>query len=477
MPLTIVPRNPVACGSVLVRVGDELRAVVVVKATFSLAHERSAWPIEPEPVVLADEHVGGHPTNPLLAASELAPSLPGAGVVLRATAHAPGGRPVAEMAVRVAVFQDGAAVLNKHLYVVGDRSKGGEATPFARMPIVYERAFGGPAIATNPAGVGAGGGGQPNVVDPRQPDKPAGFGPIAPTWAPRAAAMRRLDGAPREDGIAVFPADTSFEPFHAAPADQRIDALRGDEWIVLDGLDAERPRVQTQLPFARGLARYQRPDAGGLTEIPLAGDTLIIDADRLTASVVWRGHLAVRSAEEARSLVVFAALEVPTVSIDWPAPSAEPGPASSSAWPNEIPDTTSERDVTAIRAAIAADWDHAPDLDRTAEIDERAASNAPLPFRRAATPLVEIARPIHPEIRIAQASTGTIDVDQNLVRRTLPFAARGATLGRARSASPDRDARPTRPTRTPARRSWTTPPPRCGAAPKHGLEPDDRSQI
>ncbi len=433
MPLTIVPRNPVACGSLLIRVGEELRAVVLVKATFSLAHERSAWPIEPEPLALVDEHVGGHPTNPLVAATDLTPPLPGAGVVFHATAHAPGGQPVSEMAVRVAVFQDGAAMLNKHLRVIGDRSKGGEPTPFTRMPIVYERTAGGPAMATNPAGIGASGGARPNIVDPARPDKPAGFGPIAPTWAPRAAPMRRFASAPREDEVTIFPADASFEPFHAAPADQRLEALRGDEWIVLDGLNAERARVQTQLPFARALARYEKRGAPGFAEIPLVGDTLTVDTDRLTASVVWRGHLVVSSREEARALVVFAALEVPTLSIDWPAPSAEPQRAPSKEWPDDIPDTTSERDVTAIRAAIAADWGHAADLERTAEIDERLASSAPLPFRPGATPLV--VAPLAPEIRIANASTGTVDVEQSVVRRSLAFAgARGGTLGRARAA-------------------------------------------
>jgi uncharacterized protein YjbI with pentapeptide repeats len=450
-PLAIVPLNPVACASLLVRVGDELRAVVIVKATFALGHERSAWPIAPEPIVSADEHVADHPTNSLLAASELVPALPGAGVVLHAVAHAPNGRAVSEMAVRVAVFQDGAAVLNKHLVVVGDRKKGGEPTPFTRMPIVYERAFGGPSVATNPAGVGLGGGVQPNVLDPRQPDKPAGFGPISPTWAPRAAAMRRLDGAAREADVSIFPADASFEGFQAAPVDQRIEPLRGDEWIVLDGLHPTQARIQVQLPFARALARFSRSAGGDLAPIELVADTLTVSADRLAASVVWRGHVVVSSVEEARALTVFAALEVPTVPIAWPAPNpaAKPAVAANAEaeapageWPTEIPDTTSERDVTAIRAAIAEEWGRATvELERTAEVDEQAASRAPLPFTPSATPVLELAKPIDPEIRIARGSTGTIDADQRQVRRTLPFSGRRKSPG-ARSPGHRAEAEP-----------------------------------
>ncbi|HEY4120253.1 MAG TPA: pentapeptide repeat-containing protein [Byssovorax sp.] len=420
-PVAVLPLCPVACGSVVARVGEELRAVVIVKASFTLAHERSAWPIVASPLVEVDEHVGGHPSASLVAASERAPILPGAGVLLTGAAYAPHGRPVTECAVRLAVFQDGAAVVNKHLVVRGDATRDApQPAPFTRMPLVYERAYGGPSVAENPAGVGAGSARLPNVLDPRDPDRTAGFGPIAPTWAPRAAPMRSFDAAPREGDAIVLAADAPFDALHAAPGDQRLEAIRGDEWIVLDGLHAVHARVQTQLPFARAVARFVRVDRPGpLEEVPLRADTLTIDAEALVASIVWRGHVVVESLDAVAALRVYAALELPSLPVRWPAaptPDAHDTDPLEPSWP-DIPDTTTERDVRAIRAALARPPGSA--LVRTATFT--GAVLPALPFDAASSSSIS-APPVAATVHEA---TDTIDGGSAGVA-VLPFLGRGS---------------------------------------------------
>ncbi len=107
----------------------------------------------------------------------------------------------------------------------------------------------------------------------------------------------------------------AWEYFQAAPPDQRIDPLRGGEWLVLDGLQPARPRLQTRLPPARGAARIVAHGGGPGETVNLVCDTLAIDGDRQTFSLSWRGHREVTEGQAART--VLAALELPGVAIDW----------------------------------------------------------------------------------------------------------------------------------------------------------------
>src|SRR6185295_4843139 len=102
-------------------------------------------------------------------ASETAPYLPSAGVTVTGHAHAPSGRPVPTMPVRIGIFRD-RWILDKTLQIFGYRppSGAGAARPFERIPLTWDRAFGGPGVPDNPAGIGAaiGSPSLPNIVDP-----------------------------------------------------------------------------------------------------------------------------------------------------------------------------------------------------------------------------------------------------------------------------------------------------------------------
>src|SRR5205807_381472 len=114
----------------------------------------------------------------------------------------------------------------------------------------------------NPVGVGADGAALPNVVDPADPRRPAGFGPISRAWP----ARKKLAGAGRrrmlEQRIAEIGDGFPWDYLQAAPPDQQIELLRGDEWIAVDGMHPSLPRLQTRLPGARALVHVHARQRG-----------------------------------------------------------------------------------------------------------------------------------------------------------------------------------------------------------------------
>ncbi|WP_433936755.1 DUF2169 domain-containing protein [Sorangium cellulosum] len=299
------------------------RLTVVVKATFSLIHERCAELAAAADLARSDQPREGW--GSLDEACETAPYLPSAGVLVRGHACAPAGETATSLSVRVALFRDDRWVLNKVLHVFGDYTRAAPSPrPFSRVPIVYERAYGGPHVDANPVGVGADAA-LPSIVDPADPTRPAGFGPISRRWAPRRHLLAR-DQAP-DRPVPELDAGFDFRYFHAAPPDQQIEFLRGDEWIFLEGLHPHYPWLRSSLPSARGLARLYRAGAGGEDNgqpIELVADTLSIDADRLLCSLIWRGNVALQPGDTPARMRVVAGVELPGRPLVWPAPLAAP---------------------------------------------------------------------------------------------------------------------------------------------------------
>jgi uncharacterized protein YjbI with pentapeptide repeats len=332
-PLQIAALKPVSCGSVVWSSRGGLRVTVIVKATFGMVHESSARLVAPLPIRTEDRAWEGDPSRSLHEAAETAPHLAQAGIILQGVAHAPSGTTVPAMSARLAVFRDASRpLLDKTLFVFGDRgATGGAPAPFRSMPVVYERAFGGADVAENPVGVGSPphANRMPNVVDPADLRRPAGFGPIARRWHARAS---KLHGVAREalerEGTLEIPDGFDWSYFQAAPADQQVPFLQGDEWILLDGLHADTPRVQTRLPAVKGRARWQLPGPRGprpLEPIELVADTLVIDAERKLCSLIWRGSFALHSLDALPHVRVYAGVELPAYPITWP---ADPPPSS-----------------------------------------------------------------------------------------------------------------------------------------------------
>ncbi len=177
--------------------------------------------------------------------------------------------------------------------MIGDRPREapGSPRPFASMPIVYERAFGGPAVEDNPVGTGAvPGSALPNVVDPQNPHRPAGFGPIARHWGPRRRLLagidphsrwsRRRRRDPERPRLGVLP---------RGAGGQQIPALCGDEWIVVDGVCTRRCRTSSRAspPFTptRAWCLVGATGPGPSRALELRADTLVITPETQLCSL------------------------------------------------------------------------------------------------------------------------------------------------------------------------------------------------
>ncbi|ABM61706.1 DUF2169 family type VI secretion system accessory protein [Halorhodospira halophila] len=177
------------------------------------------------------------------------------------------------------------------------------------VPLTYELAYGGPLggprhrrYARNPVGRGhraawwgAAAGPSPRLLwdDHRATRRgaPAGFGPLAAAWAPRARRFGRLDAHAYRQGQLRYRRLPRPDAWNAAPADQCLDTpLCGDERIrlqgVLPGVDPDHT-VIWQLPGGGPQVTLHRPGRG--QRVTVQADTLGIDADAGRVWLVWRG--------------------------------------------------------------------------------------------------------------------------------------------------------------------------------------------
>ncbi len=347
--LTLLGSGPHASAAVLWRMVGSLNVTVLVKVTLALVHEGSARLTEVEPVQIDEQPAGGVAGRSLTRASDLAPYKSKTDVTFVGQAYPPGGQAAPTAAVRLAVFRD-KALLDKTLRVYGDRTaERPSPQPFRAMPVVYERAYGGATFADNPVGMGAearvlGGAAEasssalPNLVDPADPSKPGGFGPISARWSARRKLLGGVDPAILDTPIATLPSTDIFAYFQTAPLDQQIGYLRGDEWVVLDNLHPTLPRLSTRLPGLQGACRLYLPQAGGYAAgrlITMRLDTLAIDGDTQSCSVIFRGTFSVAEGERALpGLRIACGVELPGQAISWPDPrelAPEPAPATRAA--------------------------------------------------------------------------------------------------------------------------------------------------
>lgn len=290
-PVQVEASGPITSAVIASRLRGQLHLTIIVKATFAFVPDGDMTLAEPEPLVVDEQRYENHPARSVRATTDLVPYLRAADVVLTGRAHAPRGERVRHQSVRLAVFRDEAPLLDKTLHVFGDRKAGGEPEPFESMPIRLERAYGGPGCTDNPLGVGFPGNGPllHNVVDPADPRGVASFGPISRAFHARKSLLRPDDRAALEKPVLDLWEGFDWGYFQAAPPEQRVPFLRGDEWIVLEGLDPEHASLRSRLPGVRATAHtlgLAGPDT--VSAVALHADTLRIDADRRSCSLVWR---------------------------------------------------------------------------------------------------------------------------------------------------------------------------------------------
>jgi uncharacterized protein YjbI with pentapeptide repeats len=331
-PDAVAPLPGTAATAVAWRSKSQLNVTVVAKATFAFAHDAEMPRVEPQEILRAEVHHRKNPAMSVRFTTDLAPHLGRADVLFTGSAYAPPGATVQLMKARLVVVNElGRALLDKSLLVRDDAG-------FQQMPIVYERAFGGFNHLENPLGVGSvANSGEPSIVDPTHPRRTAGFGPLGRSWPMRKQLLGTAPRRALEAPIAQIPDGFDWSYFQAAPPDQRIDFLRGDEWILLEGLHPAHVRTRMRLPGARALARIHGLSLSGVAEgqeVELVADTLRIDGDQQRCTVVWRRSFPVAAGSTLAAVRVVANVESHGVVSAWPSASAlwrregEPQPRS-----------------------------------------------------------------------------------------------------------------------------------------------------
>lgn len=271
--------------------------VLVLSASFAAGTDGALAPAaEQLPVAFADMPFGDPALSSTRYEADIAPVKPGAEIVVNGAAYAPGGKAAAEVRAGLSV-----GAVRKVLTVTGDRavSAGGysPARLFERMPVVWERAFGGtPADGSgdvrNPVGIGYRGAVSadpavrseaPNVTyageearGPRDRPRPAGFGAVGRGWQPRIGFAGTYDQAWIDEQWPLPPRD--FDPRHnlCAPADQQLPALEPGAAFTLVNLTPDG-RWQFRLPRIAAPLRLIFEDR--VEETAFEPDTVLIEPD------------------------------------------------------------------------------------------------------------------------------------------------------------------------------------------------------
>lgn len=286
---------------------------VVVRGTFELT-ARPKVAARQAPPIASDLYWTEPGTSSLKYASEVHVGKQGTDVALLGHAYAPRGRATGEMLASLTV-----AERQKVVRVSGDRTwhranRGPtRPEPFLKMPLVYERAFGGRYEDAgrvlmedmNPVGIGFRGDGSakepavqplPNLEDPRHTltafgasAPPASFGFVAGWWQPRRAHAGTYDDAWKTGRAPYLPRDFNQRFDNAACTDLAFDRfLSGGEPLSIGGMTEEgaltfaipkeKPRVEIHVAGARVIA-------------PAALETILIEPDDGQFSLSWRATL------------------------------------------------------------------------------------------------------------------------------------------------------------------------------------------
>ncbi len=271
--------------------------------------------VDPDELFVSEMHHRDNPTRSIRATSDVVPYLPRVDIVLTGTAHAPSGQRAKTLAVRLAVYH-GVALLEKKLDVVGERN-GMDIVPFERMPLIYEKTIGGLGDPQNPFGTGrAPGSALPNIIDPKDANVPAGFGPISRALRQRKVLRGNVPLATLDESLIELPADFDWNYFHAAPPDQRVNSLLGNEWIVLEGMHPTLPRIASRLPSVRPIATmfgFDRAKPEATRAVQARIDMLRINADNLTCSVVSRAVVPIDDERSVPMIRIVGAIETEDV--------------------------------------------------------------------------------------------------------------------------------------------------------------------
>lgn len=294
----------------------------VVKGTFALdtgldAAGEPPLAAEQVPIALAAEYHGDAASTSIRVPGDVGLVKPSTDVLLVGHAHAPHGRPAtwADVSLAVGPVRKTVRVFGDRVWMRdGPRMAASAPVPFATMPLVWERAFGGADVVDgvpsaevrNPVGTGyhADGGARPldglalpNLEDPVHPvaswtlgPPPACFAPIREHWQPRRAFAGTYDAAWQQRRAPYLPTDFDPRFLQLAPPDLIAPGyLTGGEPVEAYGvtpggvLHFRLPRIDVTVTFT--LDGAPQPRSAHL-------DTVLIEPDAGRVLLTWRAAFA-----------------------------------------------------------------------------------------------------------------------------------------------------------------------------------------
>ncbi|MFO0551159.1 MAG: DUF2169 domain-containing protein [Polyangiaceae bacterium] len=326
--LEVISEGPFASTSIVwQRRPREVICTLIAKATYRLAPGRCLLAEESQPLIERDLYWGDDESRSLRAPSDLALVKDHAEVTLVGHLHAPPNAPTPSIHGRLVVGSVDKMVEGRAPRAFSPRGELVEMGPITRLAVRYENAAGGPGT-DNPAGIETGGpdgrGGYrvPSLQPPQHViERPTDhipttcYGPIAPSWPPRASRLRPSDAKWLANPLTeTMPNGFDTNYFQVAPQDQWLaEAVRSDERILLENLHAKHPRLVTNLPGIEPRAVLIGIDRD---TVPLAADSMFIDTDVSTVTVTWRGLLVFEDAVRPGVRVVVVPVKMGT-SLDW----------------------------------------------------------------------------------------------------------------------------------------------------------------
>lgn len=294
--------------------------VLIVKATYQingtagLARAEEQMPVNP-----SGEYYGEPGKSSFKYEPEVAPVKVATDIALIGHAYPEklGARQV-DVTLRVGPLQ-------KRVRVFGDRfwtkrlgfERFTSPEPFKKIPLVYERAFGGwdrtrsdPQKHTyefrNPVGIGyrhkrgrfVKGKKLPNLENPKHlissskdTPPPAGFGFIGPEWEPRRRYAGTYDAKWMKKKMPLLPDDFDQRYFNAAHPDLVAPGyLKGDE--IVEVVNASpRGRLSFHLPGVTPPEGTVTMKDGSAQHIDTSLDTVIVNTNEDIVLLAWRGSL------------------------------------------------------------------------------------------------------------------------------------------------------------------------------------------
>ena len=324
--------------AILDKDGSEAR-VIVLKATYEIKkNSQLTIAEEQEPICEGDQFLGKPSLSSTLYEDDTAAFFkPATDIIVVGHAYAPQDQPVKALHCSLTV-----GTKTKTIAVFGNRywdySKlfgvvKTDPEPFFKIPLYWERAFGGkdtyhddPSKHSwdeyNPIGTGfrihktaesLEGLALPNFEDPRQlikswkdKPKPQGFGFIGRHWLPRRQYAGTYDEAWQKYRMPILPVDFDDRFFNGATPDLIYPGhLKGGEPVQAINLSKE-PLPVFQLPVCRvifrAVAKRKPIEQEGIL------DTVVFKFDENKVILVWRSKYAVtirEAADEAEAEVIF----------------------------------------------------------------------------------------------------------------------------------------------------------------------------